>query len=49
LNAVETTHFSGLNLPFNFFAHYMPDTYAHPSRMTGFPIIIRFRITRCSC
>ena len=27
LNAVETTHFSGLNAsPFNF-AHYMPDTY----------------------
>jgi dipeptidase E len=28
LNAVETTHFSGLRAsPFNFFAHYMPDTY----------------------
>jgi len=28
LNAVETTHFSGLQAsPFNFFAHYMPDTY----------------------
>jgi peptidase E len=28
LNAVETTHFSGLSAtPFNFFAHYMPDTY----------------------
>ena len=28
LNAVETTHFSGLNAaPFNFFAHYQPDTY----------------------
>jgi dipeptidase E len=28
LNSVETTHFGGLNaLPFNFFAHYMPDTY----------------------
>jgi dipeptidase E len=28
LNAVETTHFAGLNAsPFNFLAHYMPDTY----------------------
>jgi len=28
LNAVETTYFSGLDAsPFNFFAHYMPDTY----------------------
>jgi dipeptidase E len=28
LNSVETTHFSGLNAsPFNFFAHYMADTY----------------------
>jgi dipeptidase E len=28
LNAVETTHFGGLNAsPFNFFAHYLPDTY----------------------
>ena len=28
LNAVETIHFSGLNAsPFNFLAHYMPDTY----------------------
>jgi len=28
LNAVETPHFAGLNAsPFNFFAHYMPDTY----------------------
>jgi dipeptidase E len=28
LNAVETTHFSSLNAsPFNFFAHYLPDTY----------------------
>ena len=28
LNAVETTHFGGLNAsPFNFFAHYTPDTY----------------------
>lgn len=28
LNSVETTHFSGLNVsPFNFFAHYISDTY----------------------
>lgn len=28
LNAVESTYFSGLHAsPFNFFAHYMPDTY----------------------
>ena len=28
LNAVETTYFSGLQAsPFNFFAHYTPDTY----------------------
>ena len=28
LNAVETTYFSGLQAsPFNFFAHYSPDTY----------------------
>lgn len=28
LNAVETTHFGGLNAsPFNFFAHYIPATY----------------------
>ena len=37
LNAVETTHFSGLNAsPFNFFAHYIPEMSMHDDWLSDY-------------
>jgi dipeptidase E len=37
LNAVETTHFRGLNLsPFNFFAHYIPEMSMHDDWLSDY-------------
>jgi dipeptidase E len=37
LNAVETTHFSGLHAsPFNFFAHYIPEMAMHDDWLSDY-------------